>query len=104
MRPVVNLKGLNEYIVPHHFKMEGIYTLKDLLKIGDWMTKVDRKDAYFMIPVHDSNRPLHRFIARGCHYQFTCLSFGLLCAPWVFTKTLKPVAVMLRELGIRLMI
>ena len=23
MRPVVNLKGLSEYIVPHHFKMEG---------------------------------------------------------------------------------
>ena len=26
MRPVVNLTGLNEYIVPHHFKMEGIHT------------------------------------------------------------------------------
>ena len=77
---------------------EGIHTLKDLLKIGDWMTKVDLKDAYFMIPAHNSNRPLLSFIARGHHYQFTCLPFGLSCAPWVFTKTLKPVAAMLRGL------
>ena len=31
-RPVMNLKCLNEYIVPHHFKMEGIHTLWVLLK------------------------------------------------------------------------
>ena len=55
MRPVVKLYGLNEYIVRHHFKMEGIHTLKDLMKFGDWMTKVDLKDAYFIIPVHNSN-------------------------------------------------
>ena len=104
MRPVVNLNGLNEYIVPHHFRMEGIHTLKELLKIGDWMTKVDLKDTYFMIPVHNSNRPLLHLIARRRHYQFTCLPFGLSCVPRVFTKTLKPVAAMLRELGIRLVI
>ena len=47
MRPVINLKRLNEYVVPHHFKMEGIHILRDLLKRNDWMTKVDLKDAYF---------------------------------------------------------
>ena len=78
MRPVINLKELNTYVAPHHFKMEGLHTLKDLLKTGDWMTKVDR------------------------HYQYTCLPFGLSCAPWVFTKTLKPVLTLLRELGVRL--
>ena len=28
-----------------HFKTEGIHILKDLLRAGDWMTKVDLKDA-----------------------------------------------------------
>ena len=104
MRLVINLKRLNKYVVPHHFKMEGIHTLKDLLRRSNWMTKVDLKDAYFMIPIHTSDRPALRFSVRERHYQFTCLPFGLSCAPWVFTKTLKPVTTMLRELGVRLVI
>ena len=38
-RPIINLKRLNEFIPHHHFKMEGIYMLKDLLKQGDFMAK-----------------------------------------------------------------
>ena len=29
-------------------------------------------------------------------------AFELSCTPWVFTKTLKPVTTLLRELGVRL--
>jgi hypothetical protein len=87
---MINLKSLNEFIVRHHFKMEGIQTVKDLLKSGEWMTKVDLKDACFTIPSHKDHRALLRFMVQEHHYQFTCLPFGLWCAPWVFTKTLKP--------------
>ena len=50
IRPVVNLKVLNSYAKQVSFKMEGIHLLKDLLCPGDWMAKVDLKDAYFAIP------------------------------------------------------
>ena len=53
-RPMVNFKCLNKYIVPYHFNMEGIHTLRDLLRRNDWMTKVDLKDACFMIPIYTS--------------------------------------------------
>ena len=41
---------------------------------------------------------------REWYYQFTCLLFGLSCAPWVFALTLKPVTTILSELRIRFMI
>lgn len=37
-RPVINLKALNQFVQTQHFKMEGIHTLKDILKPGDWLT------------------------------------------------------------------
>ena len=66
-RPVINLKKLNEFIPPQHFKMEGIHTLKDLLKENDWLTKVDLKDAYFMVPIHKTDRKFLRFLVKGSY-------------------------------------
>lgn len=103
-RPVVNLKQLNSFVQPESFKMEGIHSLKDLLKAGDWMTKVDLKDAYFAIPVSRHHRKYLQFMWDGKTYQFNCLPFGLSSAPWVFTKTTKPVITILRTLGLRIII
>ena len=44
-RLVINLKPLNQFLQVEHFKMEGIHTLRDNLKPGDWLGKVDLKDA-----------------------------------------------------------
>ena len=38
MRPVVNLRPLNQYLLYQHFKMEGIHVVRDLLLQGDWMS------------------------------------------------------------------
>ena len=88
-RPVINLKALNGFVQPQHFKMEGIHTLKDLIKLGDWLAKVDLKDAYFAVPIHKAHEQYLRFSFQGKLYQFNCLPFGLSSAPWVFTKTLN---------------
>ena len=101
-RPVINLKALNSFVHPEHFKMEGIQTLKDLLGQGDWLTKVDLKDAYFAVPIHHANQKHLQFQIQGKTFRFTCLPFGLSSAPWVFTKTLKPALAILRQRGVRL--
>ena len=48
-----------------HFKMEGIHMLKDLLRAGPWMAKIDMKDAYFMIPIAQEDRDLFKFPMEG---------------------------------------
>ena len=101
-RPVINLKCLNMFVKHQHFKMEGIHTLRVLIRPKDWLAKVDLKDAYFAIPIHKSHHQFLRFHFQGKCYQFQCLPFGLSSAPWVFTKTLKPILALLWEMGVRL--
>ena len=101
---MINLKQLNTFVKTEHFKLESIHMLKDLLKPGNWMAKVDLKDAYFMVPIAKRDKKFLRFSWEGTTYEFNCLPFGLSSAPWVFTKTTRPAVTMLRKLGLRLIV
>ena len=103
-RPVVNLKDLNRNIPYRHFKMEGLFLLKEMLLPGDKMCKIDLKDAYFAIPLSVKSRKYVRFQWKGLLYEFCCLCFGLSPAPLVFTKLLKVPMSLLRKLNVRIII
>lgn len=38
-RPIINLKGLNQFIVHNHFKLDGIQTVRNTLRKRDWLAK-----------------------------------------------------------------
>ena len=103
-RPVINLRPLNRFLVYQHFKMEGIQLVRDLLQREDWLTRIDLKDTYFAVPIHQKHRKYLRFMWKGKAYEFQCLPFGLSSAPRVFTKLLRPVVGFLREKGVRCVI
>ena len=102
--PVLNLGPLNPFIPYEHFKMEGIPMLKDMLRKGDFMVKIDLKDAYFTVRVWQNHQTFLMFVRKETIYEFACLPFGLASAPRVYTKLLKPVVRLLRQLGIRLIV
>ena len=69
------------------------------------MIKADLKDVYLTFLIHRTDHPALWFSVIKRHCQFTCLPFGLSrAASWVLTKTLKPVTILLRELGVKLVI
>ena len=103
-RPVINLSSLNAFVRHHHFKMEDLKVVADILRPQDFMCKIDLKDAYFAVPIHPEHQKLLCFQFQNVTYQFKCLPFGLTSAPRVFTKVLKPLVAFVRTLGLRICI
>ncbi|KHJ76352.1 reverse transcriptase, partial [Oesophagostomum dentatum] len=102
-KTVINLRPLNAFIEHNHFKLESLGMVKDLLNPGDFMAKVDMKDAYFALPIHEESRPYLAFQYNQEWYWFTALPFGLSSAPYVYTRIMK-VAASLRRQGVRLLV
>ncbi len=101
-RPILNLKPFNKAVnKKEKFKMETLPSIAQTLEQGCWMVSVDLKDAYFHVSIHPSHRQFLRFVWSGVHLQYVTLPFGLTSAPKVFTKTLSPVVMALRALGVK---
>ena len=127
LRPVINLISLNNCVQLEKFKLEGLDMVRTLLTPGDYLMKLDLKDAYFTVliyephkkylrfqfhlkdayftvPIYEPHKKYLRFQFQNITYGLQCLPFGLSTAPRAFTKLLKPVIAILRSSGIRIVI
>ncbi|KAF7241744.1 Solute carrier family 15 member 2 [Varanus komodoensis] len=102
LRPILNLRDLNKFIVPKQFRMTTLQNILPLLRREDWFASLDLKDAYFHISFHPSYRRFLRFAVAPHLYEFTVLPFGLATALRVFTKCMAPVCAFLCLQGIQI--
>ena len=103
-RTILDLRQLNEFVRYSHFKMDGLGTVKDLLRQGDYMVKIDLTDSFYHVPIARKDRRLLQFRWKDVLYQYNCLPFGLASAPRTFTKVTKPFMVELRSRRFRIVI
>ena len=73
-RPVFNLRQLNQWIEYSHFKMEGMTAVIETIIQGDWMIKIDIRDAYFCVAIAPEHRKFLRFRWEGSLFQFNSRS------------------------------
>lgn len=102
VRPVFNLKGLNQYLEAPHFKMETIREVSLMIKPNDYLVSIDLSDAFLHIGLHPESRRYLRLKWRNQVYQYCTTAFGLASSPYVFTKVCKPILEHLRSRGFRI--
>ena len=91
-RLILNLINLNTFIEYHHFKMDTIETVINLMRPNCFIGSIDLANAYFLIPVAIEHRRFLKFEWKHQMYQFKVMPNGLSSAPRLFTKILKPIS------------
>jgi hypothetical protein len=67
---VIDMQGVNQFMKPIHFKMEGTPTLEQLLMKNDFAISYDLKEAYNHIPVHPTMQDLLGIQYQGRLYKY----------------------------------
>ena len=101
-RLIIDLSPLNHFIQNERFKQDNLNSALNMVEKGDYMCKVDLKNAYYSVPVHAQSQPYLAFKWKGKTYMFKRLCFGLKSAPRIFTKIMKPVLEFMRKQGARI--
>lgn len=99
-RLILDCRLINSFLPDVFFKLENLAVVPQIVARDDWMFSTDLEDAYFHIPMHPDSRKHLCFRWRGQTFCSNVLPFGLGLAPWIFTKTLRPLVRFCRSLGI----
>ena len=86
LRVILNLKQINLFIPPQHFRMEILPAVLPKLTADDWAVTIDLKDAYLHVPMHPESHRLLGFQYLNQTFLYQVLPFGLKDSPWVFTR------------------
>ena len=104
LRPILDLSPLNRFLRRMPFKMESAHSIRQAISPGDWAVSIDLSDAYFHVLINQTDRKWLRFVWGNTVYQFRALPFGLSLSPWVFTKVVRELVILVHQLGIRLQV
>jgi hypothetical protein len=100
-RLIVDLRPLNEYLLPKHFTASGIRELLPSLRRGQWAARLDLSNAYLHVRLSAHLAKYCATSVGGVVYKFTKLPFGLSLAPRTFTSLMEYLNGMMHAEGVR---
>lgn len=65
LQMILNMKRINLFIPPVHFRMETLALILPLVRVKDYAVSLDLKDAYLHVPIHPRSRDLLGFSFQG---------------------------------------
>ena len=84
--------------------LEQLHDFTPLLRLGEYMAKLDLRSGYHHLPLRDDDAPFVCCHWGGSVYYWSCMFFGLRSAPRWFTRATRPMVLRLRELGAVVMV
>nr|CAH7737444.1 unnamed protein product [Callosobruchus chinensis] len=75
-RLVLNLKSFNEFVKTSHFKLGTHKTVSQVITPNCYMSNIDFKDAYYLVPIYNAHKKYLRFCFNGSTYEYNCFPFG----------------------------
>ncbi len=91
IRLCVELRGPNKAVVPDKYPLPTIEELITLFYGSSVFTKLDLKQGYMQIPLHEDSRNLTAFVTHMGLFHFKRIPFGLSSAPSCFQKIMATV-------------
>ncbi|GLC39197.1 hypothetical protein PLESTM_000862900 [Pleodorina starrii] len=101
-RLLLDLRYVNQYVYCPKFKFEKLTDLEQIFQPNDLLISADLTNSYWQLRMREDACDYLGFEWDGRFYVFTVLPFGLVSAPWAFSKLMREFSAYLRGKGFRL--
>jgi len=91
---------VNEFCRDIPFSMDNAAKVAEVAWEGAYFFKIDHKNGYLHVPIHENSRKYFGICWKGVYYVFTVLPFGWKTSPLVYHSITDAAAMYLRSLDI----
>ena len=91
---------VNEFCRDIPFNMDNAAKVAEIAWINAYLFKLDHKNGYFHVPIHENSRKYFGVYWKGTYYVLTVLPFGWKSSPLIYHSITEAVNMYIRSLGI----